>query len=81
MTKFFYLLTLASIHSAAVYWASLDSSEKALAKIPAAQCCFQDMTAAGSYLLAMTVNHRNCLRAIAVMGRVPPISAQIDYWA
>ena len=71
MTGFFCFLILAAIHSAVVHWAFLDSSEKVLAKLPAA----------GSYFLAMTVSYRNYLQAIAVIGLVPQMVARIVYWA
>ncbi len=79
MTRCFYFLSLAAVHSAAMHWVSLDSSERALANLPAAQYGFRDAIAAGSYLLAMTV--LNCFQAIAVIGRVPQMVAGILYGA
>ncbi len=74
---FDFLTLAAAVHSAAVHWVSLDSSERALANLPAAQYCFRDTIAVGSCLLAMTV--LNCLQAIAVIGRVPQMIARIHF--
>jgi len=79
MTRCFYFLSLAAVHSAAMHWVSLDSLERALANLPAAQYSFRDTIAAGSYLLAMTV--LNCFQAIAVIGRMPQMVAGIHCYA
>ena len=71
MSRFFRLLTLAANHSVVASWAFLDSSERALAKLWAAQYYFR----------AMNAKYRSYFQAIAVIGLVPQMVARILYWA
>lgn len=67
MSRFFRLLSLADNHSVVANWAFVDSSERALAKLQAAQYCFQ----------AKTARYRSYFLAIAVIHLVPQMTAQI----
>jgi len=68
MSRFLRLLSLADNPSVVANWAFPDSSERALAKLRAAQYYFQ----------AMIARYRSYFfQAIAVMCRVPQMFAQI----
>ena len=68
MSRFFRLLSLAANYSFVANWAFLDSSEKALAKLRAAQNYFQ----------AKIAKYRSYFQARTVMCRVPQMFAQIS---
>ena len=68
MSRFLRLLSLAANHSVVANWAFLESSERALAKLRAAQHYFQ----------AKIARYLSYFLAIAVMCRVPQMTAQIS---
>ena len=68
MSRFFRFLTPAANLSVVANWAFPDSSERVLAKLPAAQDYFQ----------AKTAMYRSYFPAIAVIRLVPQIPAQIS---
>ena len=68
MSRFFRLLSLAVNHSVVANWAFLDSLERALPKLRAAQYYFQ----------AKTAKYRSYFQARTVMCRVLQMTAQIS---